>query len=476
MGSTFSGLSTALSSLYTHRRALDVTGQNVANANTEGYSRQRVDMEALSGMPVPALHSVWDGAGAGVGTAGITRLRDAFLESRGRAEHAYSSYLGAQNEVYVRLEGVFAEPSDTALASQFDDFWAGWSDVANQPGNEAVRTQLLQRGAVVADGLRAAYGALDSQWTTLRTQVDAYVTDVNSAADAVAQLNQAIMQQQAAGLPTNELADQRDLFLMELAELTGATAVSRDDGTVDVYVGGSSLVTGQVARHLVAVGAEQMDDQAADPVGYRWGSDTGPVASVTGGRLAAALDTLSGTIPGYVTALDAVAQALVDRVNDVHDNGYDLNGDPGGAFFAVSALPGVGAARSIEVVITDPRKLAAATTNQVIAGVTSGTLDGGNAAALAAVATAADGPDAGYRALVVGLGVATQTSQRRSEIQSRVAADMDVLRSASAGVNIDEEMTNMIAFQRGYEAASRVLTSIDEMLDVLINRTGLVGR
>src|SRR5918992_2625453 len=118
MGSTFGGLSTALSGLHTQRRALELTGQNISNANTEGYSRQRVDMQAASATPVPALHSPYDGVGAGVRVSDVLRMRDGFLESRGRAEHAQSTYLTAQNEMYGRIENIFAEPSDTALASQ----------------------------------------------------------------------------------------------------------------------------------------------------------------------------------------------------------------------------------------------------------------------------------------------------------------------------------------------------------------------
>src|SRR3954463_3969489 len=115
MTSTFSGLSSALSALYAQRRGLDVTGQNIANANTEGYSRQRVDMRAIATQQVPAIHAVWSGAGAGVDVTAISRARDAFLETRGRAEHAQGAYLNAQKQVYRSVESIFTEPSDTAL-------------------------------------------------------------------------------------------------------------------------------------------------------------------------------------------------------------------------------------------------------------------------------------------------------------------------------------------------------------------------
>jgi flagellar hook-associated protein 1 len=461
MSSGFSGLSTALTALHAQRRGLEVTGQNIANANTVGYTRQRMDMQALLGTPVPAIYSTWDGAGAGVEVSDITRLRDAFLESRGRTEHASQSFLNARKDVFGRVESIFAEPSDTALQSQLSDFWAGWSDVANQPGDMAARSQIMQRGGVIADGLRAGYDALASQWDTIRTQADAFSTDVNTAADMVAQLNQTIMTARAAGMPQNELADQRDLHLMKLAELVGAIATARDDGTVDVFVGGSQLVSHGDARHVEVVGAKRMVDQATDRVRLRWTDSNQPVM-VANGQLAASLDALGDTLPAYADQLDALAAKIADAVNTQHKAGYGMDDVKDRDFFTGTT------ASTLAVAITDPKQLGVSAA--------AGKLDGSNADLLNEIGRKADGPDAAYRDMVVRLGVVSQTAQRRAEIQEKVTGDMDALRASDAGVNLDEEMTNMLTYQRAYEAASRVLTSVDQMLDTLINRTGLVGR
>jgi len=461
MSAGFSGLNTALTALHAQRRGLEVTGQNIANANTEGYTRQRMDMQAVAGTPVPAIYSTWNGAGAGVSVSDINRLRDGFLESRGRAEHANGANLAEQQNVYVRIETIFAEPSDTALQSQFADFWSGWADVANQPGNMAARTQLIERGAVVADGLRGAYAALSSQWDTQRVQINAHVVEVNTAADAVAQLNQTILTSRSAGLPQNELADQRDLHLMKLAELIGAVGTYRDDGTVDVSVGGSTLVSAGSVRHLEAAGATRMADQATDRVRLRW-ADNGQPTLVTGGRLAASLDALGDVLPGFAGKLDGIAERLAEVINDQHELGFGLDGTDGRPFFNGST------AATISVAVTSPQELGVAKA--------AGSLDGSNAEKLAELSKLVDGPDAAYRSMVVSLGVVSQTVSRRADIQARVSEGVDALRSADAGVNLDEEMTNMLTYQRAYEAASRVLNAVDGLLDTLINRTGLVGR
>ena len=152
--STFSGLSGALSALYAQQRGMDVTGQNIANANTDGYSRQRVDLKSVGGSPVPAMNSLPDGSVGGVTVTGVARAQDAFLEARGRIEHAQNSYLTDQNQVYTEVQQAFNEPSDTGVQSQLSDLWSAWHDLTNNPGDASVRTQVLARATTLTGGGR----------------------------------------------------------------------------------------------------------------------------------------------------------------------------------------------------------------------------------------------------------------------------------------------------------------------------------
>ncbi|GAA3161829.1 flagellar hook-associated protein FlgK [Planomonospora alba] len=473
--STFSGISTALSALYAQRQALDVTGQNVANANTEGYTRQRVDMNAVGGAVTPARYSTTDGIGSGVTVSGVTRMRDAFLESRGQIEHAKYAYLAGQEEIHARVEEVFNEPSDTGIQSQLSDYWNAWHDVVNQPGDLAARAQLLQRGGTVADSLRSADDALDSLWNSTLTQVDSLVTEVNTAADTISQLNKAIVRATAAGLPANELADERDGLVLRLAELTGATSKSLDNGAVDVYLGGAKLVEGAAFRELKVAGAGSMRDVMADPsnpVALQW-KDTGADAGVTSGQLASSLHSLNTVLPEYTARLDEVAGRLAATVNTQHARGYDLNGAAGGDFFTATTGTAITAA-TITVGIGDPAKVAASsvaptprTDGDGNPLPPTGNLDAGNADALAELATAAGGPDRYYREAVTALGVASQAAQRRTAIQATVAQNNDAQRAAQSGVSLDEEMANMLLYQRAYQAASQVINTINSTFDSL---------
>jgi len=464
--SNFSGLTSALSALHAQRRAMEVAGNNIANANSEGYSRQRVNMQSAGTDTVAGMWSTANNTGLGVKIEGVDRIRDAFLESRGRAEHTQDAYLTAQKGVYATIENVFAEPSDTALAAQLGDFWGAWGDAANQPKEMATRTALIQRGNIVADGLATAHNALSLQWNTQRSQLDAHAMDINTSAASVASLNESIFRAQNSGLQTNELEDKRDVEIMHLAEIAGATSSVRKDGTVDVFLSGSSLVSGAVARKVESSGAARFENQPADPADplsaqLRW-VDGSQSAVIVGGTAGATLETLTVTIGRYANELDVVAAQLAETVNSEHINGYGDDGVTGRAFFTGTT------AKDLKVAILEP--------DQVALGAGNGTVDTSIALKLAGSAKVEGGADLIYQNMIANLGVTAQGVDRRAAIQSAMTADIDTSRDSVAGVNLDEEMTNMLTYQRGYEAASRVLTSIDAMLDQLINRTGLVGR
>jgi flagellar hook-associated protein 1 FlgK len=476
MGSSFGGINTALTSLYAQRRALDVTGQNIANANTEGYSRQRVDMQSQVGSVKSALYAKTDGLGTGVAVTDVQRLRDEYQENRGRAEHGNSAYLTNQTQAYSSIEDAFAEPSDTALQASMRDMWGSWNDVSNNPQLTATRSTLLQQSSTVAEGLNAAHDSLTSQWSQNRTQLSAYTAEVNTAAKTIAQLNDSIVQAAAAGTTTNELEDQRDTEVMHLSELTGATASKRTNGAMDVFVGGATLVSEFTTRSLEVSGAARLDDQKTDPMTLRW-ADT-KTAAGAGGTMGAMADTMATIIPGISDALDSVAKNLADSVNSQHAAGYGVDGSTGLDFF-VSKVPGQPVtAGTIKVGITDPDQVAVSSADPkvITPPATAGTLNHDVASALADVGDSSTGPDREYQGMIGQLGVSSQATSRRNDIQTNVTQQVDASREAQSGVNLDEEMTNMLTYQRGYEAASRVLTTIDSMLDQLINRTGLVGR
>jgi len=470
MASSFGTVNTALTSLYAQRRGLDVTGQNIANANTEGYTRQRISMQAQAGSLNPGVYATTTQVGSGVTVSAVDRGRNLYLEERGRTEHAGSAYLTNQTAAYNSIEDVLSEPSDTALQARLHDMWDAWNDVANNWQDPSTRTSLIERGTTVATTLNDARASLSNQFDANLTGLDTYVNHVNTLAGSIAEMNQQIVVSKAAGAEPNDLEDQRDNVIMQLSELAGASASAQPNGAVNVFIGNAPLVAEFNTRTLKITGPTTLDSVTpTSQVALQW-TDTGGVATA-GGTMGSMLDTMNGLIPDIAGKLDGVAAKLASTVNNLHSAGYSSDGTTGLDFFSGTT------AKTIQVAVTDPAKVAFSSGNPISTDpAVAGTINHDVADALTDLGTSGTGPDASYQSMIGQLGVAAQSSSRRSEIQNSVTDQVDTARGAESGVNLDEEMTHLLTYQRGYEAASRVLTTVDSMLDQLINRTGLVGR
>ena len=466
--STFSGLNTATTALWAQQRGLDVTGQNIANVNTAGYSRQRAQLQSVGGNVVPATYAVSKQVGQGVNADTVIRIRDAFLESRAQTESGATASMTVADNTLAQIEQAFREPGDTGIQAKLTAVFTAWADVANHPTEDGARTAVLQKTATLVAELHTTSANLDKAWVQTRDSLDALAQDVNAKAASIAELNTAIKRATQSGLPVNELADKRDGLVLELSAAIGATSSPGADGQLDVVVSGATLIAGGTSIALKVVGTT---DPAAVTGAPAFVTDPGNTPLAVGGTAGGKLTALSTTLPGYRTKLDAVAQQLADEFNAAHMSGYDKAGVKGGAMFG-NGSGGTTAitAANLTMLITDTAKLAAASVGP---GPTS---DAGNAAALAAMAKSGTGAAVAYRKLIVSLGVEGAVATSNLQTQTVISSQVDASREAVSGVNLDEEMTNMLAFQHAYNAAARMITAIDEALDTLISRTGLVGR
>ncbi len=483
--STFSGLSTALSSLIAQRQALDVSGQNIANANTVGYTRQRATLSALPAALVPSMFSTSDGTGEGTRVSSIDRLADVFLDTRLRTQTSGASYLQARAEAYTTLETSVGEPATTGLSAQLSTFWGAWHDVANTPDKGSAKAVLLEDARAVTDRIATLYSGARTQWTQARSTTVALVDQVNTTAASVADLNGRIRDITNSGGTAHELADQRDQLITSLSSLVGAAVSVRPDGQVDVLVGGNALVSGNRANALAVRGATSFEqatgDATATPpvvgqaVSVVWAAQPTRSAGLDGGRVAGLLSVLAptdgagtgGILTEAAARYDTLATTIATQVNALHSPALTTGGTAGGDFFTFTA--GRPPALGLTVAITDPAGVA-------VAAAGGGALDGSVGDTIAQLATRSDGPDATWSASVVELGVRTASAGSRAKVAESARATAAAQQLAQASVDTDEETVNMLASQRAYEGAARVLTAIDQMLDTLINRTGLVGR
>ncbi|WP_380163604.1 flagellar hook-associated protein FlgK [Jannaschia sp. R86511] len=463
--SSFAGLHTALSGLVAQRYGLDTTGANVANANTPGYSRQRVAMDPTNPSSTgTALFSRWDGPGTGVRVTDLQRVTDELVAARVRTERSTAQFMDVDRTAWARLEVSLGEPGDTGLTSRLSTMWASFQDLGNNPGSEAARTQVLQAARGVTDSLGASAAGVERAWNDQHSALKLALDEVNTTSAAVADLNTAIREATAGGQAPNELLDQRDALVIRLSELTGGQVRAGELNTVDVFVGGTAVVRGGRATEL-SVGAGGAGDLAAVRAGGAVGVTGigGSGVDVPGGRIGAVLVGLNSTWPGVMDSLDAAAVDVATQVNAVHVTGAGLDGVTGRDFFTGTTAAG------LTVALTDTDHVAAAVPG-------GGVLDATIADRLGAIGQQAGSPDAGWRRFVADVGAQAQAATRRSTAQSVVVGDVMAAREAVSGVDIDEELTNMVMFQRAYEGSARMLTAVDQALDTLINRTGLVGR
>ncbi len=432
---TLQGLQTALTGLIAEQQALDVTGDNIANVNTEGYSRETAVFQTNPTIDIPAISSLTgEGAqlGTGVNVETISRIRDTYLDSQFRTQNSALSKAGTQAEVLQRAQSAFNEPSSSGLASDLSTFWSAWASLSDSPTSEAAKQGVVAAGEQLAD----SFNELSAQLTTISDQAtEQYESlagpsgEVQDDANQIAQLNGQIRLAEEAGQQPNSELDRRDLLIDKLSSLAQVTVTEEPDHM-------DTVTFGDAAKPLV------------EGTTVNWPQT---LTEAAGGRLGALLGLTSagGGLTSIRTSLDNVAATLAGTVNELHTATPFFSG-------ATAATLKV-AVKASEVQTSSTGK------------------PGGNDVALAIAGLRGGAAEQGYASLVEQVGSNVKTAQDDdANLQTTVTAINDNRQSVS-GVSLDEEMTNLISFQRGYQASARTLTAMDSMLETLIEHTGVVG-
>ncbi len=465
--STFMGLETALRGILAQQRGLDVTGHNVSNANTTGYTRQRAEMVATPAFTYPAVSRPPQGGqiGTGVEVAEYVRIRDEFVDIQLRTQLARRGYAEARKDGLAQVELALREPSDTGLSSLFDRYWSAWHDVAVNPENMAARQALAESGSVLADGMRS----LSSQLATIAAQTGQNVTltldQANDLAKNLASLNHAIWDRLVVGDTPNDLMDQRDTLLDQLAELGAVSVTDPDgDGSLTVALNGVTLVDEDASYTLTESGGNLVNATL---------SQSQPLAGRPG-KLAALVELRDTTLPGYQASLDTIAAALASSTNALQAAGFDLAGSSGAANASGGQLFTGATAATIAfnpAVLANPALIAA-----------SGNGQPGNADVALQQAALRTAPVLGpsslttaYSQLVTTIGSDSREAHTNQANASVLADSLENRRQSISGVSLDEEMVSLVKYQRGYQASARALSAMDEMIELLCTRTGRVG-
>ena len=449
--SSFYGLQTSLRGLLAHQRLLDTAGHNIANANTVGYSRQEATLVASRALQIPA-GGVANGSGAHIGSGvdveSFRRVRDQFADLQYRAQNTNLGQWAARAKTLDQAELALAEPGENGINEQLSRFWDAWSDLANAATDPAAKQALVEQASALADAFKTVRGQIEMA----KEQANAEYADLAAGGDPggevaqiareVAQLNDTIKRFITAGDSPNDLLDRRDHLLDQLSGFGQISVEAQADGTVNVaFVDTASPGT----TYPLVTGAASV--WAGPPAGDAWSP---------GGRLGGLLEASrpGGTLDGYLASIDTIATALATTVNTTYGGTFFETGTPPGATLQVAA------ALEADPRLIDPGSGA----------------EGSNDIALA-VSRLRDGAtvDQAYRAFVAQVGAETREAFRQEENAQVLTDAVQNRRQSVSGVSLDEEMSNLVRFQRAYQASSRAMSTLDEMLDVLINRTGRVG-
>lgn len=500
MAGTFFGFNTALRGMQAQQRGIYTTSHNIANANTEGYTRQRTVMETSLAYPVPAMNrpggSGWQ-IGTGVDIQETRRLRDEFLDRQLRYEAGTLGLWQQRRHILQQVEVVFNEPSDTGLNTLLGQFWAGWQELSKYAESAPVRTTVIETANTLAEALNHSAAQLETIQADIDQVIELKVVEINSLARQVADLNKQIKNIVLAGDQPNDLLDRRDLLL---DQLSGVIDFKLEANTVTVN--GVDLPDGQVkvligSRYLVDINAaNESEANELAPAGggeIQWHSDAAGV-DFSGGEIKG-LQAVRADVLTYLEQLNILARGLAENINAVHRQGFDLGGQAVAGtvyenfFVAYSSPPVLGdtgeagiTAKNIGINLNlrgNESKIAAAGTD-------SGGGTGDNALLIAQLRhklfVAGDGTlkeaaggvtfDDYYKNFTARLGVEAHEAARMVTNQGTLLDQLTNRKETISGVSLDEEMANMLQYQRAYQAAARMITTLDSMLDKIINGMG----
>jgi flagellar hook-associated protein 1 FlgK len=447
-------LSIAQSGLTTQQRLLAVISHNIANANTDGYTRQQLTVRA--GAPVITPQGA---IGTGVVAEAAARVRDSFLDTRYRDEAALQRQYASTRDLLDQIQSALGEPGNTGLSASLGHFYDAFSDLANDPNGPTTRFLARQAGQQLAQRFQSLAAGLTQAGQSAFEQLQDRVSEANALLKQVAQLNGQIVAARGSGA-VPDLEDQRDIAIDRLAQLMGVRAVSYDDGSVGVIAGNTLLADGAGHQTLTV-----------NPAGSGWGvALAGSTAAfkVANGEIGALADFSQTTLPGVQDQLDRLAAQVVASVNALHQSGTVTNSSP-----ATTGVPFFDPAGITAGTIDLSAQVKASAAN-IVTGVSGAPGDSGIALQIAELrngAVAALGGQSAadfYAGVVANVGSLRQGADRAATAQDTLVANFDAQRQSVSGVNTDEEMINLMRAQQAYSAAARIITIADEMMQDLL--------
>jgi len=455
------GLEIGRRALLAQQLSLNLTGHNIANVNTPGFSRQ----DAIYSTAEP-MNPGFGNVGTGVSIDEIRRIRSSFLDQQFRSESHRLGKWQFLASTWQQVEGVFQEPGDTGLSAQMDKFWNSWQDLANNPESESARVALKEQASLLANSFHQLSNQLEDLQDSLDADIVTLSSQINGTAQQIAELNGSIAAAELTGHSANDLRDRRDYLVDQLSQWVNVSVLEQPSGSYTVLMGGMAIVDGTSNLEL-----DTEVQSGGSGVAHRlFFKGTGIDVLNPGGTLEGILEARDTVVVERQAELDLMATELVSAVNNIHRQGYGLNGETDIDFFD----PNTTGAKNIQL-----NYLISSDVSNIAAGLNGETGDNSNALGMAALRDQLimrNGQvtfNEYYGAIVGKVGVKTNEAKNKETNQIALVSQIMNSRESLSGVSLDEEMANMIQFQHAYEAAARVITVMDSALDTIINQMGV---
>lgn len=331
MASTFAGIEIGKRSLMAHTQQISTAGHNISNADTEGYSRQRVQIKTMDPLYRADLSRAETPGQLGQGSCieSITRLRDELLDQRIVAQGNQESYWETREKYYSMIEDIYNEPDEISVRGNMDKYWQGWQELSMYPESQAARQAIVTRGESLAESIQQRFKSLSGVGSLINGDIEGSVRQVNDIAKQIASINSEIVKSKAVGDNPNDLMDRRDVLVEKLSKLANITSDNRDSDEFMVHLDGHILVQGHLARGFDV-------EPVTDNSGYSkvvW-NDTGADAHISGGSLGALIELRDVDIRNEIQSLNTMTMNFADLVNDVHRNAVGANNVTGIDFFS----------------------------------------------------------------------------------------------------------------------------------------------
>ncbi len=456
MGGLITALNAGKTSLATNQKSIEIVGNNVANVNTKGYSRQRAELEQI-----PSLNFGNFFVGQGVTVANVQRDHDIFIT---RQMHRKNIDFGEESGRSTPLSEVerLINIGDNSIAAEIDRFFDSWQKLSTNPSGLVERDMVIQRGQLLGSAFRTTMDELNTVRGNINNTILAKIDPANEKISRIAELNERIQLVESSGQSANAARDQRDLLVEELSGLLGVRSYEDSHGMLALQLpGGLPLVQGKQAMLLQA----ETDGSNVNLSVQIAGTSKDIHLSNMGGEMYGLFETRDVFIGDVAADLDHLAHGISVAVNEQHRAGTGLDGSTGLAFF--TDLGGVeeNAARHLQVELTD--------SDQVAAGLSDAPGDNRNVLNIAALETdyLLDGTDTFdnfYGKVAAKVGIAVSSNKLALGGAEDAMVQLRNMRDGIAGVSLEEEMIDLIQFQRGFESSAKFLSTIDEMMGALI--------